>query len=210
MTTNKRRTNLVQRGTLANTCDLVLANPRSRHQGRYLARMTPLVIDDLADAERELAKALEEVGRLRAVVEDWMNATEHLDVDPIFDSVYAPLIVRMMAENGLSGFGAMMSSCQRLWREALVDVYGMPGGGEFVAGPCRITLTNLLKRSRETLAHPPSKIYDTLPPDVVVDEVEIDKLVGDIERAVGVIEAPTIHDKCGNPFPCPCGDTLGS
>lgn len=97
-----------------------------------------------------------EVARLRALLSDWAAATEGGDSDPPLDPIYYPAVLRMMATNGLSGFGAVMATCQRLWRELLV-AEGYPPGGEFVAGPCRATLHNLLVRSRAAPATTPTE-----------------------------------------------------
>lgn len=49
------------------------------------------------------------------------------------------------------GFGAMMSSASRIWRERLVSK-GYPAGGEFVGSPCRSDVEAALKTIEAALA----------------------------------------------------------
>ena len=44
-----------------------------------------------------------------------------------------------------SGYGAIMSTASALWRKHLADK-GYPKGGEFIAGPCRITAEMIIGR----------------------------------------------------------------
>ena len=45
-----------------------------------------------------------------------------------FDSM-----IKALGENG--GYGALMQSAGKLWRQSLIDK-GYPGGGELSVGPC--------------------------------------------------------------------------
>lgn len=79
---------------------------------------------------------------LRAALQSWVESMKHtvnvLPPDPVYDALLA----------GASGYGALMTSASRLWRERLVEL-----GGEFVVGPCRSTVERLLKLSRKALAN---------------------------------------------------------
>lgn len=49
------------------------------------------------------------------------------------------------------GFGALMSTAEAGWREVLQES-GVPSGGEFVSGPCRVTVDTCLAKIRSTLS----------------------------------------------------------
>lgn len=48
------------------------------------------------------------------------------------------------------GYGALMSSAERAWRDKLTST-NMPAGGEHVAGPCRSTVESCLANIRAAL-----------------------------------------------------------
>lgn len=93
---------------------------------------------EAAETQRDTAReALQE-----AV--DVMALNEHT---PIRDPQHHE---RVRALGSEIGFGALMCTAEKAWREALA-IQGMEGG-EFVAGPCRSTLMKCLAQARASLS----------------------------------------------------------
>jgi ABC-type nitrate/sulfonate/bicarbonate transport system substrate-binding protein len=89
------------------------------------------------DREAKLREALTDA-------EETLRLMEHpRGPDPSFHEVVKDLGERI-------GFGALMSTAEAGWREYLEE-NGLPGGGGFVAGPCRGTVDSTLKRIRAAL-----------------------------------------------------------
>jgi len=110
---------------------------------------------------KEVDRLRRENALLRRVLNRWVVTGTCMDLDPIQDRVYYPVVLRSMAQAGLDGFGALMRAAQLAWQEWL-EAQG-EAGGEFVVGPCRATLQGLLKESEETLtAHEPDIQVDYL------------------------------------------------
>lgn len=92
-----------------------------------------------------------QIATLRAAV------TEAIEV---FELVERPSIIdpdhwrEVKALGDRIGYGALMSSASRSWRQILV-AQGMEGG-EFVAGPCHSCVLSALRQLRAAL-NPPSK-----------------------------------------------------
>jgi hypothetical protein len=85
-----------------------------------------------------------EIARLRATLKEAESVLGLVERSPAPD----PVIDDEIEALGLKiGFGAMMKSAERMW-SLQPDVMG----GEFVAGPCRVTVINTLAKIRKALA----------------------------------------------------------
>jgi len=77
---------------------------------------------------------------------DVLALCEHpRNVDPDYGDEVAALGDRI-------GYGALMASASASWRQRLEDD-GVPAGGEFVAGPCQVTVTRALRIARSALSN---------------------------------------------------------
>lgn len=100
----------------------------------------------IAIARQALPSALDEIERLRKESELLRSVLENAkSVLSLANKLHAPDFeyeseIRALGER--VGYGAMMTSASALWRQSL---RGYAGGGEFVAGPCRGTVTALLR-----------------------------------------------------------------
>lgn len=83
------------------------------------------------------------VGLLRELREDLATAAKVSLADPC-------IILELRALCERAGYGNVMSSASALWRERL----GEQAGGEFVSGPCRKTVENLIIRIDAALSKP--------------------------------------------------------
>lgn len=123
----------------------------------YIAAASPDVL--LAFIER--IGALErENARLREALEETEEVLALSENTPFPDPAYHDEVKRLGRR---IGFGALMSTAERAWRE-VAEERGNPAGGEFVSGPCRVTLDNLLSQVRAALARTaiqePTKVED--------------------------------------------------
>ncbi len=101
--------------------------------------------------ERDAAKA--EVERLREALKLCVETLALVECPEFVD----PAIAAVVGELGRRvGYGNLMCSASALWRKSL-EAQGLVGG-EFVAGPCRVTVQNALTQGRAALAQPVKKV----------------------------------------------------
>ena len=98
-------------------------------------------------AETSLAALKAENERLRSALVSAEDALSRVEETPAADHDYQSEIVALGSK---VGFGATMRVTETAWREWLRR-QGHPVGGEFVAGPCRATVTALLVKIRTAL-----------------------------------------------------------
>ncbi len=119
----------------------------------------PHCLDGLeADA---VLDALAELAAVRAKAESLWEALE-LCVETLAlaecPGFADPAITAVVDELGEDvGYGNLMYSASVLWRKSL-EAQGLGGGGEFVAGPCRVTVQNALTQGRTALAQSVKKV----------------------------------------------------
>jgi len=127
----------------------------------FIARIEALEVERVAEwnrrreaeAGRDVEKAVADTfkaenARLRCALEETEEVLALSENTPFPDPAYHDEVKRL----GLRiGFGALMSTAERAWREVAEEL-GHPAGGEFVSGPCRVTLDTLLSQVRSALA----------------------------------------------------------
>ena len=89
----------------------------------------------------------EQVLRLREAAQESVSVFELVENPSIIDPDHWQEI---KALGDRIGYGALMSSASRSWREAIRP--RALEGGEFVAGPCHATVVSTLKQLRAALA----------------------------------------------------------
>lgn len=115
------------------------------------ASVEPIALALLAQreaAESRLAQLEAENGRLRKAATE-AEETLRLVERPAFPDPVHHEEVKKIGRR--IGFGALMSTASAAWREELA-AGGYPVGGEFVAGPCQVTVVRALSIIRAALS----------------------------------------------------------
>ncbi len=119
----------------------------SNNEPKNLLAEVRNVVPLYASQATTLELAQKRIEELEEAVRECVETFELVERPSFLDPDYSD---EVSALGDRIGYGALMSSASASWRNALVE-QDCPVGGEFVAGPCHVTVLRALKIARAAL-----------------------------------------------------------